>query len=190
MSTVSTSAAPVLAPTPLPVGTWKVDPVHSSIEFQVKHLGIANVKGQFQEFEGMLVSGPDGARARGTVNVASVDTREPQRDEHLRSADFFEVERFPQISFESTTLRGLDDEDFEIDGQLTIHGVTRPVTLKATLEGSETDHQGNDRIGVSASTQINRADYDIRFNAALGSGNLVVSDKVKILVEISAVKVV
>jgi polyisoprenoid-binding protein YceI len=189
MSTAPTSVAPVLASTPLPVGTWRVDPVHSSVEFQVKHLGIATVKGQFQEFEGTLTSGPDGARAYGTVNVASVDTREPQRDEHLRSADFFEVERFPQISFESTAVRGLEDDEFEIDGQLTIHGVTRPVTLKATLEGSETDHQGNDRIGVSASTQINRSDYDIKFNAALGSGNLVVSDKVKIVVDVSAVKV-
>jgi polyisoprenoid-binding protein YceI len=184
----STAATPAALTTPLPTGTWKVDPVHSSVEFHVKHLGIATVKGQFKEFEGTLEVGPDGARAFGTVEVASVDTREPARDEHLRSADFFEAERFPQISFQSTTIRALDDSEFEIDANLTIHGVTRPVTLKAEFEGSETDHQGNDRVGVSASTQINRGDFDIKFNAALGSGNLVVADKVKILVEVSAVK--
>jgi polyisoprenoid-binding protein YceI len=186
MSAIQTTSAP--ATTPLPTGTWTVDPIHSSVEFQVKHLGIATVKGQFNKFEGVLEVDGGAVSARGTVDVASVDTREPQRDEHLRSPDFFEVESFPQISFQSTAIRALDDEDFEIDADLTIHGVTRNVTLKATLEGAETDPQGNERIGVSASTQINRNDYDIKFNAALGSGNLLVSDKVKILVDVSAVK--
>jgi polyisoprenoid-binding protein YceI len=188
MSATTASPAPTTAATPLPTGTWTVDPVHSSVEFHVKHLGIATVKGQFNEFEGTVEVDPDGARAYGTVDVASVDTREPQRDEHLRSADFFEAERFPQIAFQSTAIRPLDDDEFEIDADLTIHGVTRSVTLKAVFEGTETDPQGNDRVGISASTQINRGDYDIKFNAALGSGNLVVSDKVKILVEVSAVK--
>jgi polyisoprenoid-binding protein YceI len=176
------------ATTPLPTGTWKVDTIHSSVEFHVKHLGIATVKGQFKVFEGTLEVDDSGARANGTVEVASVDTREPQRDEHLRSADFFEVERFPQIAFQSTAIRPLDDDEFEIDADLTIHGITRSVTLKAVFEGAETDPQGNDRVGVSASTQINRSDYEMKFNAALGSGNLVVSDKVKILVDVSAVK--
>jgi polyisoprenoid-binding protein YceI len=176
------------ATTPLPTGTWKVDPVHSSVEFHVKHLGIATVKGQFKTFEGTLEIDDSGARASGTVDVASVDTREPQRDDHLRSADFFEVDQFPQIAFQSTAIRPLDDEEFEIDADLTIHGVTRSVTLKAVFEGAETDPQGNDRVGVSATTQINRGDFGMKFNAALGSGNLVVSDKVKILVEVSAVK--
>jgi polyisoprenoid-binding protein YceI len=185
---MSTQTASATITTPLPAGTWTVDPVHSSVEFHVKHLGIATVKGQFNSFEGTVEVDGNGARAHGTVDVASVDTREPQRDEHLRSADFFEVESFPQITFQSTAIRPLDDEEFEIDADLTIHGVTRNVTLKATLEGNETDPQGNERIGVSASTQINRNDYDIKFNAALGSGNLLVSDKVKILVEVSAIK--
>ncbi len=187
MPTASAVPASVVT-TPLPSGTWEVDPVHSSVEFHVKHLGIATVKGQFSKFEGTVEVDADGARAYGTVDVASVDTREPQRDEHLRSADFFEVERFPRIEFRSTAIRPLDDEEFEIDADLTIHGVTRPVTLKAVFEGAETDPQGNDRVGVSAGAQINRSDYDMKFNAALGSGNLVVSDKVKILVEVSAVK--
>ncbi len=185
----STSVAPAsTAVTPLPIGKWAVDPIHSSVEFHVKHLGIATVKGQFKTFEGTVEVGDDGARAYGTVDVASVDTREPQRDDHLRSADFFEVESFPRITFQSTAIRPLDDDEFEIDAELTIHGVTHPVTLKATLEGTETDPQGNERIGVSASTQISRGDYDMRFNAALGSGNLVVADKVKILVEVSAIR--
>ena len=184
----TTSATPAAATAPLPTGTWKVDPIHSSVEFHVKHLGIATVKGRFNAFEGALDVSAEGARAFGAVDVASVDTREPQRDEHLRSADFFEVERFPRITFESTAIRALDEEEFEIDADLTIHGVTRQVTLKATFEGAETDPQGNDRVGVSASAQISRGDFGMKFNAALGSGNVVVSDKVKILVEVSAVK--
>jgi polyisoprenoid-binding protein YceI len=187
MSSATTATSPA-GTTPLPTGTWKVDPIHSSVEFHVKHLGIATVKGQFKVFEGTLEIGDSGARSYGTVQTASVDTREPQRDEHLRSADFFEVESFPQITFESTAIRPLEDDEFEIDANLTIHGVTNSVTLKAVFEGSETDPQGNERVGVSASTQISRGDYGMKFNAALGSGNVVVSDKVKILVEVSAVR--
>jgi polyisoprenoid-binding protein YceI len=174
--------------TALPTGTWNVDPIHSSVEFHVKHLGIATVKGQFKEFEGTLEVGPDGSRAYGTVKVASVDTREPQRDDHLRSPDFFDADQYPEIAFQSTAIRPLDEDTFEIDGDLSIHGVTRPLTLNATLEGTETDPQGNPRVGLSASAQINRSDYEMKFNMALGSGNVVVSDKVKILLEISAVK--
>ncbi len=186
MSAESVLATPT--ETILPTGTWKVDPVHSSVEFQVKHLGIATVKGQFKEFEGTLEVGPDGPRAYGAVQTASVDTREPQRDEHLRSADFFEVDTYPEIDFHSTAIRTTGEDELEIDGALTIHGVTRPITLTAEIEGTETDMQGNDRVGLSASAQINRSDFDIKFNAALGSGNVVVSDKVKILVNVSAVK--
>jgi polyisoprenoid-binding protein YceI len=185
MSTVESASA---AQTPLPTGTWKVDPVHSSVEFHVKHLGIATVKGQFKEFEGTLEVAPDGTRASGTVKVASVDTREPQRDTHLKSADFFDAETHPEITFRSTAIRPIDQETFEIEGDFTIHGVTRTLTLNATLEGTETDPQGNPRVGLSASAQINRSDYEMKFNMALGSGNVVVSDKVKILLEISAVK--
>jgi polyisoprenoid-binding protein YceI len=182
------SATATLTPTALPTGTWNVDPVHSSVEFHVKHLGIATVKGQFKEFEGTLDVGPDGSNAYGTVKVASVDTREPQRDAHLRSPDFFDVDQYPEIAFQSTDIRALDEDTFEIDGDLSIHGVTRALTLNATLEGTETDPQGNPRVGLSASAQINRSDYEMKFNMALGSGNVVVGDKVKILLEISAVK--
>lgn len=185
----SDSATIQATQTSLPTGTWQVDPVHSSVEFHVKHLGIATVKGQFKEFEGTLEVAPDGgSRAYGTVKVASVDTREPQRDDHLRSPDFFDVGQYPEIAFQSTAIRPLDEDTFEIEGDLSIHGVTRSLTLNATLEGTETDPQGNPRVGLSASAQINRSDYEMKFNMALGSGNVVVGDKVKILLEISAVK--
>jgi polyisoprenoid-binding protein YceI len=184
MSATDTTASQ----TTLPTGTWNVDPVHSSVEFQVKHLGIATVKGQFKEFEGTLEVSPEGIKASGSAEVASVDTREPQRDGHLRSADFFDADNHPKITFTSTSVTPLDEDTFEIEGDFTIHGVTRPLKLNATLEGTETDHEGNPRVGLSAAAQINRSDFDMKFNMALGSGNVVVGDKVKILLDISAVK--
>jgi polyisoprenoid-binding protein YceI len=177
-----------LTQTALPTGTWNVDPVHSGVEFQVKHLGIATVKGQFKQFEGTLEVTPEGVSAHGSVQTASVDTREPQRDGHLRSADFFDADQYPTITFQSTSVRAIDDEDFEIEGDFTLHGITRPLKLIATLEGTETDPQGNERVGLSATAQISRGDHDMKFNMALGSGNVVVGDKVKILLDISAVK--
>jgi polyisoprenoid-binding protein YceI len=181
---MSTIAAAVQIPT----GTWNVDPSHSSIEFQVKHLGIATVKGYFQDFAGALVVDEDGLHASGTVQVASVDTREDKRDEHLRSADFFDVENHAEISYVSTAIEPIDDESFRVTGDLTIRGVTNSVTLEASVEGYEQDPWGNDRVGLEAHGQIKRGDYGINFNQALGSGNLLVGEKVKILVEISAIK--
>jgi polyisoprenoid-binding protein YceI len=187
---MSTAEPVVTQPTQtgIPTGTWKVDPVHSSVEFQVKHLGIATVKGQFKEFEGTLEVTPEGTRAYGKVNVASVDTREPQRDEHLRSPDFFEAENYPEITFQSTSIQPVDEDTFELEGDLTIRAITRRVALKAVLEGAATDPQGNERVGLSLVGEINRSDHDMKFNMALGGGNMLVSDKVKILLDISAIK--
>ena len=171
-------------------GSWSVDPGHSNVEFQVKHLGIATVRGAFREFEGTLEIGEDleSAKAYGTVKAASVDTNEPQRDDHLRSADFFDVASFPELTFESTAIRPLDDDTLEIEGELTLHGVTNPITLRAEVQGFESDPWGNDRVGLEVTGQLNRADYGITFNQALGSGNVLVSDKVKLRLDISAVK--
>jgi polyisoprenoid-binding protein YceI len=170
--------------------TYSVDPGHSSVEFAVKHLGIASVKGSFASFEGTLVLGDDLAdtQAYGTVEVASVDTKESGRDEHLRSADFFDAENHPQLTYRSTEIRPIDDDTFDIVGELTMRGITRELTLRAELEGTETDPWGNERVGVEITGQLNRGDWDMKFNQVLGSGNVLVADKVKLNLNLSAVK--
>jgi polyisoprenoid-binding protein YceI len=173
----------------LPTGTWTVDPAHSSVEFSAKHLGIATVRGVFNEFEGSLEVGEDGsAKARGTVEVVSIDTNEEQRDTHLRSEDFFHAELHPQLSFESTEIRPLDDQSFLVHGNLTMRGVTRPIVLEAEVQGIEVDPWGNERVGLEARGQLNRRDWDMNFQQVLGSGNLLVSDKIKLSLDISAIK--
>ena len=175
--------------TVLPTGTWTVDPAHSNVEFSAKHLGIATVRGVFNEFEGSLEIGEDGsAKARGTVEVASIDTNEDQRDNHLRSEDFFHAEVHPQLSFESTEIRPLDENSFLIHGDLTMRGVTRPIVLEAELQGTEVDPWGNERVALEARGQLNRRDWGMNFNQALGSGNMLVSDKIKLSLDISAIK--
>jgi polyisoprenoid-binding protein YceI len=171
-------------------GTWTADPAHSSFGFSVKHLGIATVRGTFGEFEGKIVL--DGniadAKVTGSAKAASIDTSQPDRDTHLRSADFFDAETYPELTFESTSLTEVDEETFEITGDLTMHGVTKPITLKAVLQGTEVDPWGNDRVGFEITGQLERSDWGMKFNQALGSGNLAVSDKVKLTLDISAVK--
>jgi polyisoprenoid-binding protein YceI len=176
--------------TPLiPTGTWIVDPTHSSVEFSVKHMGIANVRGKFAEFEGTLEVKTDLAdcRAHGTVKAASIDTGEAQRDDHLRSPDFFNVEEFPEISFESTRVEALDDESSRVHGNLTMHGITREIRLDVMVEGTDTDPWGNERAGLEVIGGLKRSDFDMKFNQALGSGNVLVGDKVSISLDISAV---
>ena len=136
--------------TVVPTGTWKIDPGHSNVEFSVKHLGIATVRGRFHEFEGALEIGEDlaSARAYGTVQTASVYTNEEQRDNHLRSEDFFHAEAHPELSFESTGIRQVDDDAFEIEGELTMRGITRPIALKAEIQGIKSDPWGNERVGL------------------------------------------
>ncbi len=173
-----------------PVGTWSIDPSHSNVNFQVKHLGIATVRGAFNEFEGTLELGQDLAdsKAYGTVQVASVDTNEHARDEHLRSADFFDAEQHPRLTFESTAIEQVEDDELEITGDLTIHGVTKPITFKAEITGTEEDPWGNQRVGLEVEGKLDRKEYGMTFNQALGSGNVLVSDKVKLSLDISAVK--
>jgi polyisoprenoid-binding protein YceI len=179
MSTVTTA---------VPTGTWTVDPAHSNVEFAVKHMGIATVRGNFGKFEGKLVIGDGEAHASGTVDVASVNTNEEQRDAHLRSPDFFDAETHEKITFESTSIEHVDDETFKVHGNLTIHGVTNPITLHAEVQGSDVDPWGNTRVGLEVTGQLSRGDYEMKFNQALGSGNLMVADKVKLSLDISAVK--
>jgi polyisoprenoid-binding protein YceI len=176
--------------TAVPAGTYSIDPVHSRVGFAVRHLGIATVRGHFGSFEGNFEIGDElnSAKVYGSVEAASVDTQEQQRDEHLRSADFFDVERFPRIEFESKQIRPLGEDSFEIVGDLTMHGVTREISLSAEILGTESDPWGNERVGVEARGELNRKDYGMTFNQVLGSGNVLVSDKVKLVLEASVVK--
>jgi polyisoprenoid-binding protein YceI len=176
--------------TVVPTGTWKIDPGHSNVEFSVKHLGIATVRGRFHEFEGALEIGEDlaSARAYGTVQTASVYTNEEQRDNHLRSEDFFHAEAHPELSFESTAIRQVDDDAFEIEGELTMRGIIRPITLRAEVQGIESDPWGYERVGLEVTGRLNRGDWGMTFNQALGSGNVLVSDRVKLSLDISAIK--
>jgi polyisoprenoid-binding protein YceI len=176
--------------TGLPTGTWDVDTVHSRIGFAVKHMGVATVRGEFHDFEGRLEVGEDLAstKAYGTIKTASVNTRQEQRDDHLRSADFFEVDVHPELTFESTSIEQVDEDTLRIVGDLTLHGETREVELEAELGGTEIGPQGEERIGLEVTGKLSRADFGMKFNAALGSGNAVVSDKVKLALDIAAVK--
>ena len=173
-----------------PTGTWTVDPTHSRVGFSVKHLGIATVRGTFKELEGTLEIGDDltSATAYGTVKTASVDTNEPGRDEHLRNADFFDVDNHPEITFESTSIEAIDEDSLKIIGDLTIKGTTNEVELLAEIGGTEVDPWGNDRVGLEAVGKISRSDFGIKFNMALGSGNVAVGDKVTLNLDISAVR--
>jgi polyisoprenoid-binding protein YceI len=182
MSTYTPSA------TIIPTGTWTVDPAHSKVGFAVKHMGIATVRGEFTEFEGVLDITDAGVTARGTVKAASVDTNEPQRDAHLRSPDFFDAETYPELTFRSTRIEAVDDETFRITGQLTLHGVTNELVLTAEVNGTDVDPYGNEKAGLEVTGQLSRGDYDMKFNQALGSGNMLVADKVKLNLDISAVK--
>ena len=170
-------------------GTWEVDPAHSSIEFSVKHMGIANVRGKFTDFEGTVEVGEDAlsAKARGTVKVASIDTGDETRDAHLRSADFFDADNFPEIAFESTRVEPIDDDSTRVFGNLTMHGVTREIKLELILQGTDTDPWGNERAGAEVVSCLLRKDFDMQFNQALGSGNMLVGDKVKIAIDLSAI---
>jgi polyisoprenoid-binding protein YceI len=174
----------------VPTGIWRVDPAHSSVQFAVKHMGIATVRGKFTRFEGTLDVGEElsSSKAYGKVDVSSIDTDEPDRDAHLRSADFFDVEHYPEITYESTRVVPLDRDSSTVYGNLTMHGVTKEVRLEVAVEGTDTDPWGNERVGLAASGTLKRSDFDMKFNQALGSGNMLVGDKVTISLDISAVK--
>jgi polyisoprenoid-binding protein YceI len=171
--------------------TWAIDPVHSSVEFAVRHLMITTVKGRFTDVQGTVVlddQNPAASSADITVNVASIDTREPQRDAHLRSADFFDAETFPTLTFRSTGVRELTDDGFKLAGDLTIRGVTREVTLDVTVEGRTRDAWGGQRAGYSATTRIKRSDFGLTWNQLLETGGVTVSDEVKITLDVQLVQ--
>jgi polyisoprenoid-binding protein YceI len=176
--------------TAIPTGTWVVDPAHSKVGFAVKHMGIATVRGEFKEFAGTLEIADDlsSAKAYGTVKTASVHTNEPDRDAHLNSADFFDVETHPELAFQSKSIEAIDEDTFRITGDLTIRGVTNEIVLTAEVHGTDVDPYGNEKVGLEISGQLSRGEFGMKFNQALGSGNMLVADKVKLALDISAIK--
>lgn len=176
----------------VPTGRWTVDPAHSSVEFSVKHMMIATVKGGFTEFDGTLQVGEDVSSAKvfGVISVASIDTHEPQRDAHLRSADFFDAERYPEIRFESNRVESVGGTNFRVSGELTIKGISREVELDATVVGTGRDPWDNERVALEIRGEIDRRDFGLRWNQALEVGGVLVGDKVKLAVDVSAVKAV
>lgn len=181
---MSATAAPALT-------TWTIDPVHTTAEFAVKHLMITTVKGRFTGVSGTVRtddSNPANGGAEVVIDAASIDTREPQRDAHLRSADFFDVEHFPTLTFRSTRLYDAVAGSFKLAGQLTIHGVTRDVVLDVTSEGRTKDPWGGERAGFAATTKISRGEFGLRWNQALETGGFVVGDEVKISLDVQLIK--
>ena len=185
-STASTAQASTMA-----AKRWQIDASHSSVGFSVRHMMITNVKGEFEKFEGEVSYDPmqpQAAKVSASIDVSSITTREEKRDAHLRSADFFDAERFPKITFQSrrTSRKG---SSLEVVGELSIHGITRDVTLTVSdLTEEHTDPWGNLRIGASAKTKVKRSDFGMRWNAALEAGGMLVGDEVTIQIEVSLVR--
>jgi|KBSMisStaDraftv2_1062788.scaffolds.fasta_scaffold48202_1 polyisoprenoid-binding protein YceI len=173
----------------VPTGTWTVDASHSSVEFKVKHMMVSTVRGRFGEFEGTIAAAPDykDSTVRGSIQAASIDTNEPRRDEHLRSADFFDVENNPTIEFASTRIEHAARGDYRVTGDLTMHGETHPVTFDVTVHGVTRDAQGQDRVGFEARGTLNRSDFGLRWQQALETGGVLVGDEVRISADMAAV---
>jgi polyisoprenoid-binding protein YceI len=172
-------------------GNYVVDQIHSQIGFVTRHAMVAKVRGTFDEFEATAhldAEDPTKSTVKVVIQAASVDTRNEQRDAHLRSNDFFDMANYPEITFESTAVEQIDDEHYKLTGDLTIKGVTRPVTIDFAFLGSATDPYGNLRVGFEGGVQVNRKDWGVNWNAALEAGGVMVSEKVTLEFEISAIK--
>ena len=183
--TVSTTATSIPG---YVAGTWTIDPVHSEIGFSARHMMVSKVRGRFNQFSGQIVTGEDplGSSATAEIDLASIITGNEQRDQHIRSADFFEVETYPTMTYRSTGVR-LEDGEYILDGELTLKGVTKNVPLTLELNGFGPDAYGGTRAGFTATGEINRRDFGVNFSAALQNGGMVVSDKITLNLEIEAV---
>ncbi len=166
--------------------SWAIDTSHTTLEFSVRHLGLASVKGTFHNVSGELEldeQDPTKSRGRAVVDIASIDTRDAGRDTHLRSADFFDVEQFPTAVFETRRITHLHGDRYEVEGELTIRDITRPVTLQAELSEFIVDPWGNRRAAVAVDGEINRPDFGLTWNQVLEAGRLMVGEKVKVHAE-------
>jgi polyisoprenoid-binding protein YceI len=183
MTTIATTTA-----TPVGTRTYQMDKAHSEAGFQVRHL-LSKVRGHFSEFDGQITFDPD-APEQGTVQfsiqAASINTNEPKRDAHLRSEDFFAVDQHPTLTFVSRAVAKTNVAEYAVEGDLTIRGVTRPVTLDVTYLGAAKDPWGNERVAFEAETTLNRKDFGLTWNAALETGGFLVGDEVRVLLSIQA----
>jgi polyisoprenoid-binding protein YceI len=170
------------------VGTWDIDAAHSTVGFSVRHMMVSKVRGYFREFSGVLVTAEDPTQSSvtATVNMDSIDTRQEQRDAHIRSADFFDVGNHTELNFRSTSVK-TDGADWTIEGDLTIKGITKPVTLELELNGFGPDAYGGYRAGFSAKTEISRKAFGVDIDMPMDGGGVVVSDKINVELEIEAV---
>lgn len=180
--TAPASSTSGVEPLPLGAGTWSIDIAHSSVNFQIRHLGVTNVRGRFDTFDATLTVGDTvgSVAVEAAIDLASINTNQADRDAHLRTTDFFDLEKHPSMTFVSTSVTGSDDE-YELAGNLTINGVTKPVTLNVEFYGVDT-HPIDNRVrsGFAATGEIRRSDFGITFNMPLGAGKLALADKVKI----------
>ena len=169
---------------------WNIDTQHSQVEFSVRHMMISKVRGHFDTFEGSIKADPNDAASgivEGTIDVASIDTKEQQRDDHLRSGDFFDVENFPKITFKSTNIEAAGDNAYKVTGDMTIKGVTKEVVFDVTDEGQGKDPWGNQRWGLSATTTIDRKDFGLTWNVALETGGFLVGEEISIFAEVQLI---
>ena len=170
-------------------GSWSVDPAHSTIEFRVKHMMIQTVKGRFRDFDGAIVGGAEPS-VSGSIRVASLETLHEERDAHLRSPDFFDAGRHPEIAFHAGGMQFNGDEaGFALPGELTIKGVTRPIALDGELHGTVIDTDGSERISFALRGQLDRSDYGLVWNRVLETGNVLVGDTVVLVLDVAAVRV-
>jgi polyisoprenoid-binding protein YceI len=191
MSTASTPAGntPIVSAT---TATWNIDPIHSSAQFKVKHMMISNVKGEFTGLSGALTldsANITNSRIEASIDAATISTRDAQRDAHLKSADFFDVEKFPALTFKSTRLTKTSDGELAVAGVLSIHGVTRNVVFEVEHPSAPVkDPYGNTRIGLSATARISRKDFGLTWNGTLEAGGVLVGDEVTITLDIQFIK--
>jgi len=169
--------------------TWNIDPIHSEVGFSVRHMMVSKVRGRFTTFSGQIVTAEDPTQSSVTaeIDLSSINTGQEQRDEHIKSADFFEVETYPTMTYKSTAVR-VEDGEYVLDGDLTLKGVTKSVPLHLELNGFGPDPFGGVRAGFTATGEINRRDFNVNFTAPMANGGVVVADKITLHLEIEAVK--
>ncbi|ELP69436.1 YceI family protein [Streptomyces turgidiscabies] len=187
-SSVATAEAPALAAL---TGEYTIDPSHTTIGFTARHAMVTNVKGSFQEFEGTLhLDGTDPANSTASLDIKmdSIDTGSADRDGHLKSADFFRTDEFPTMTFRSTKAESLGGDDYRITGDLEILGTSRPISIDMEFNGAAKDPFGNERVGFEGKAEILRSDWGLKWNAALETGGVLVSDKIKLNFDISAIR--